>query len=60
MCACPSPGAVWPETLSIFGLFPSGSVGYGCERRFGQQQGSWPAGGGGYRPAWYIQCAYLR
>jgi hypothetical protein len=51
---------VWPETLSIFGLFPSGSVGYGCERRFGQQQGSWPAGGGGYRPAWYIQCAYLR
>lgn len=50
-------GSVFPETLSLFGLFPSGQVGYGCDKRFGAD---WPAGTGGYKPAWYIKCAYLR
>ena len=50
-------GIVFPETLSLFGLFPSGQVGYGCDKRFGAD---WPAGSGGYKPAWYITCAYLR
>ena len=50
-------GAVFPETLSIFGLFPSSSVGYGCDRRFGAD---WPAGSVGHKPKWYIRCAYLR
>ena len=50
-------GAVFPETLSLFGLFPSGQVGYGCDKRFGAD---WPAGSGGYKPTWYITCAFLR
>ena len=37
-------GAIFPETLSVFGLFPSSEVGYGCDKRFGA--GAWPAGEG--------------
>jgi hypothetical protein len=48
-------GAVFAETIGLSGLHAV--YWYGCEKRFEE---SWPAGEGGFRPDWYISCAYLR
>ena len=58
-------GAIFPETLTVSGLFPSSDVGYGCAQRVGE---AWPANGssgssvwtGLPQPQWFVECSYLR
>jgi len=59
-------GAIFPETLSISGLFPSSENGYGCGQRVGEE---WPANSSTLgklgrsslpQPRWFVECSYIR
>ena len=47
-------GVVFPENLSIFGLFAQ--YWYGCDQRVGAPGGAAPFP----KPIWFVECAYLR